>query len=605
MDPTELASYKALTTRSDRSRRGPSRTLDPKKAARIAHAAGLDVHAVYRGEDRTDRYTIALKFAGAKVDVRRPGIDVTVSAPKSVSVLFALADPDVTAAVRAAHQVAVGEALAYLESVAGHGLRGHQGDGQRAERIATDGWIVAAFEHRSSRAGDPQLHTDLVVRNLLHGIDGKWSAVDSRAIHQHALTASYLYHAVLRGQLTSRLGVAWTAPQKGIAEIAGIPTGLLEAFSTRRRQILTALRERGRSGAGAAQAACLVTRPAKTAYQPEPTLRRRWAVKAVSAGHNPTRVVAAVLRRCRAPARPAIQHLARHLLGPAGLTAHATGFDRRALLQALCQALPPGLVVDRTQVEAAADQVLRHRDSIPLVSTREQGRRWSTTELLCVEQAALRLADELRRAPQRREEIAVIDAETPGAALSAEQREMVRALTTAEGLAVVVGPAGAGKTAGLAAAARAWAAQGRPISGAAVAAVTARRLEHATGIPATSLTRLLGAVRRPGATTGRPAGVAAGGVVVPLEADHDATRPRPPPIRRDIPMTPRMLLKPTEAAAVLGIGRSKLYELLQAGVLDSVRIGACRRIPIEALSDLVARLRETPDSDSAPEEASG
>jgi excisionase family DNA binding protein len=56
-------------------------------------------------------------------------------------------------------------------------------------------------------------------------------------------------------------------------------------------------------------------------------------------------------------------------------------------------------------------------------------------------------------------------------------------------------------------------------------------------------------------------------------------------------MTEPILLTPTEAAKALGIGRSKLYELLQAGVLESVHIGACRRIPAEALSDLVARLR--------------
>lgn len=56
-------------------------------------------------------------------------------------------------------------------------------------------------------------------------------------------------------------------------------------------------------------------------------------------------------------------------------------------------------------------------------------------------------------------------------------------------------------------------------------------------------------------------------------------------------MTEPMLYTPTEAAAALGIGRSKLYELLQAGVLESVHIGACRRIPAEALTDLVRRLR--------------
>jgi excisionase family DNA binding protein len=56
-------------------------------------------------------------------------------------------------------------------------------------------------------------------------------------------------------------------------------------------------------------------------------------------------------------------------------------------------------------------------------------------------------------------------------------------------------------------------------------------------------------------------------------------------------MTEPLLLNPTEAARALGIGRSKLYKLLQSGDLQSVRIGACRRIPADALSDLVARLR--------------
>jgi len=126
-----------------------------------------------------------------------------------------------------------------------------------------------------SRIGDPQLHTHLVVPNLLHGADGHWSAVDSRAVHRHALTASYLYHAVLRGQLTARLGVAWTTPAKGVAEIAGVPTGLIETFSTRRRQILRALEKAGRHGASAAQAACLATRPTKDRSAPaEATVER-------------------------------------------------------------------------------------------------------------------------------------------------------------------------------------------------------------------------------------------------------------------------------------------------------------------------------------------
>ncbi len=452
----DRAKFEALAARVDRSRRGRAPTVSPSWAAQLADAAGIDVPAVYRGDDGTDRYATAVKFADRRVDVRRPGIDVTISAPKSVSVLFGLGDRTVAAAVRDAHQAAVVEALGYLESVAGHGLRGHQGDGQRANRIATDGWIVAGFEHHTSRAGDPQLHTHLVVPNLLHGADGKWSAVDAKQIYRHALTASYLYHASLRAQLTARLGVDWTAPTKGVAEIDGIPADLLGTFSTRRRQIVAAMTAAGTTGPDAAQAACLATRPAKPGSEPEGSRRDRWTAIARAAGHHPGRLIAAALGRRRPPPAPSLKQLATYLLGPAGLTAQATGFDRRDLLQALCQALPAGTSTDRAALEAIADQVLASRDVVRLVSAPEDGPRWTTTELLRVEQAALHIAEELRARPDRDVASEVLQDAVAGRKLSGEQESMVRALTAAEGLAVVVGPAGAGKTAALAAAAQAW-----------------------------------------------------------------------------------------------------------------------------------------------------
>jgi hypothetical protein len=132
-EPRDGAAFTALTGRVDRPYRGRAATVDPARAGRIAAAVGLDPREIYRGEDGTDHYAQAMKYAGRRVDRRRPGLDVTVSAPKSVSVLFALADPDVSAQVRAAHQAAVSEVVDYLESVAGHGLRG-QAPGRRATR---------------------------------------------------------------------------------------------------------------------------------------------------------------------------------------------------------------------------------------------------------------------------------------------------------------------------------------------------------------------------------------------------------------------------------------------------------------------------------------
>jgi conjugative relaxase-like TrwC/TraI family protein len=234
-----------VATASARLGAGQPATLDVDVVGRVAGIAGVDPVALYRAVDGSGRYGAALAHAGAKVDVRRAGLDVTVSAPKSVSVMYGLGDPTVAAAVKAAHETAVGEVIAYLQRHSATAARGHHRGGKPATRIGTDGLIVAAFDHRTSRSGDPQLHTHLVIPNLVHGTDGRWSAMDTAAIYRHARTASSLYHAVLRGELTSRLGVGWTPVTRGVAEIDGIPPTVLRLFSQRRQQIVEAMSRRG------------------------------------------------------------------------------------------------------------------------------------------------------------------------------------------------------------------------------------------------------------------------------------------------------------------------------------------------------------------------
>ncbi|HWA67768.1 MAG TPA: MobF family relaxase, partial [Mycobacteriales bacterium] len=191
--PLERGLAKPVEVAARRLAAGESSLLDVAVVRRVSDALGVDPVALYCGSDGTDRYAGAAAHAGEQVDIRRAGLDVTVSAPKSVSVLYALGDPAVAAAARAAHEVAVGEVIAYLQRHAATAARGHQGDGQRADRIGTSGLIVAAFDHRSSRAGDPQLHTHLVIPNLVQGIDGRWSAMDTAAIYRYSRTASSLY----------------------------------------------------------------------------------------------------------------------------------------------------------------------------------------------------------------------------------------------------------------------------------------------------------------------------------------------------------------------------------------------------------------------------
>src|SRR5919108_523192 len=79
-----------------------------------------------------------------------------------------------------------------------------QAGGGGEELIAGVGLVAAAFRHRTSRAGDPQLHTHVLVANLIEGVDGRWSALDGRRLYAHAKTASYLYEARLRAELTRR-----------------------------------------------------------------------------------------------------------------------------------------------------------------------------------------------------------------------------------------------------------------------------------------------------------------------------------------------------------------------------------------------------------------
>jgi conjugative relaxase-like TrwC/TraI family protein len=124
--------------------------------------------------------------------------------------------------------------------------------------------VAAAFRHRTSRAGDPQLHTHVLVANVTLGADGRWSALDGRRIYAHAKTAGYIYEARLRAELTREFGFEWTAVRNGIADVADVPHAVLRAFSRRRVEIEAELARRGTRSAAAAQVATLETGGGRT-----------------------------------------------------------------------------------------------------------------------------------------------------------------------------------------------------------------------------------------------------------------------------------------------------------------------------------------------------
>ena len=500
--------------------RRPRASLPADLARELALGAGLDPSLVFRNADGSDILTSALAHAGARVDVRRSGLDLTFSAPKSVSTLFALGDSDVAREVRAAHRAAVEQTVGYLESLAATAMRGRNEDGH-PPRIATDGWVAVAFEHVASRADDPQLHTHVVVPNVVRGVDGRWSALDTREVYRQAQTGGYVYQAVLRGELTQRLGVRWGAVRRGVAEIDGIPSGLRQLFSTRRGEVVAHLERTGRSGPKAATFATFLTRRRKSG-EPEPTLRQRWLSRAAEAEFDPVQLVVATVHRTTRVATVEARRIANAVLGPRGVTRRRSSFDRRELLRAVCEAIPPGATVTVERLRELATTLVRDKRTVALLPGAPTSvRRYSTTELLATEQGAVwaaeaRAGEGVGTVEPERTEVAL-----SGTGLSAEQAAAVRRVTTSgAGVDVLVGPAGAGKTAALSAARTAWSDAGLAVRGVSLAALAARTLADGAGIPSTSITRLFNAIERDGLERVLPAG----GVLVVDEASMVSTR---------------------------------------------------------------------------------
>ena len=440
--------------------------------------------------------------------VRVAGFDLTFSAPKSVSVLFGIGDPQLRTAVRSAHDRAALEAVGYLERSAAAVRRGHGG----AEVVPAGGLVAAAFRHRTSRAGDPQLHTHGLVANLGRGPDGRWSALDGRRLYAHARAASFVYQAVLRAELTRTLGLEWLPVRNGIADLVGVPKPVLRAFSRRRAEIQAALADRGTSGPRAAEAAALATRQAKQSELTIDELVADWRARAVELGLDHGSVER-LLGRVHGPALDDAewQRTFAVLAAPTGLTRRVSTFSRREVFQALCERLPAGAQVDARAIEAATDRFLASPHVVALLPAQAEGEAYrrrdgrllpierdalvySTPELLALEQRLIRQVSTSRNTGAGvTGESAVRDAVVSRPSLSAEQRLMVERLCLeGDGVSVVVGKAGTGKTFALATAREAWQAAGYPVLGVAVARRAARELEHDAGIRSTSVAALLG-----------------------------------------------------------------------------------------------------------------
>ncbi len=439
--------------------------------------------------------------------------DATFCAPKSVSLLHALGDGEVSNEVRNAADAAVRESVQVLEQVACRVRRGAGG----ATVLDGDGFVGAAFRHRTSRAGDPHLHTHVVLANVAHAsVDDRWTALDARPLYAWAAPVGYLYEAHLRWELSRRLGVEWGPVKNGIADVAGITQPVLREFSTRRREIEAHLAEHGQASAKAAQVATYATRRPKDRSADPAGMLPAWRARAEALGLD-AETLAEVLDRASGsepptPGSAAAEQLYQWLASPDGLTASRSTFGQRDVIKAVCNALPSGGRVD--QVLDLVDGFLRSGHVVPVrvderaavmyrqdgtvVASRTDEYRWTTPEMLDTERRLLTAALARRQTGSGVADDAAIQAALDARpTLGAEQTQMVRAIcASGDGVEIVEGVAGAGKTYALAAARHAWTASGYGVLGCSLAARAAQQLEADAGIPSSTIDRLLSRIER-------------------------------------------------------------------------------------------------------------
>jgi len=424
------------------------------------------------------------------------GYDVRFSAPKSVSILYALGDEATRARVVDVVNEAVRQGLTHLEHEACFVQRGK--GGHRIER--GEGFVGMAFRHRMSRAGDPALHVHVVVSNLTRAVsDGKWLSLASpqgrSPLWPHGKSAGVVFQAALRAEFLREFGLDFADVRNGYADLCGFERPVIDALSTRSKEIATWLEKHGVNSVEAAQTAAYRTRDKKDYGVDEDERREEWIATVEPYGVTPENIGAMIAEaRPREPRRVRAEDMDAAL---AKLEQTSSHFDRRALLWALCDQLPEG--ADRAGLTAAVDQVLAgdrivcvYESSGPLDFDRYTTPRLAEMERRFID-TALGEADAGVAQVSSPTLTAVLDRHDY---LGADQREMVIRLTSGgERIVPVAALPGTGKTTALKAAREAWQVDGYTVIGCATARTASAELTYA-GVPSTSIRKLLNVTDR-------------------------------------------------------------------------------------------------------------
>jgi conjugative relaxase-like TrwC/TraI family protein len=468
------------------------------------------------------------------------GFDLTFSPVKSVSTLWAVADPAVAAVIERAHRAAVKDALTFIEKHALFTRTGPQG----IRQVNVRGLVATAFTHRDSRAGDPDLHTHVAVANKVQTLDGRWLSIDGRVLFKANVAASETYNTALEQHLRDSLGVRFaersgTDPTKRpIREIVGVDPRLNQRWSTRRAHIEARRGElaiqfqldHGRpptpvEGLHLAQQATLETRGAKHEPRSLAEQRATWLNEAAAVLGGRGAVASMVRTALAPPAETATIADTRWIAQTASriVVVMEEGRSTWQMWHVRAEAQRQVRTIDMPAEHAAAlvdllvDEVLDRR-SIALaardhIEEPETLRRVDGSSVYTVAGADLYTSQRILDAEQRllaaagrrdgsavdqvAVDLALLEMAANGTALDAGQAALVRQMSTSgAGVQLAIAPAGAGKTLAMRALTLAWTQDGGQVLGLAPSAAAAAVLREQTGIRTDTLAKLTWSLQR-------------------------------------------------------------------------------------------------------------
>jgi conjugative relaxase-like TrwC/TraI family protein len=386
-EPSEFQTTLAGRYREFNATRGerPDASIPAAERARIRTELAREWFRAEHGRQPLD----AREFTGYLTRISRPapvpvaGYDLTFSPVKSASVLWAIAPPELAETIAACHDEAVRDTVRWLEKHAAYTRRGTNGIAQ----VDTTGLIAAAFTHRDSRAGDPDLHTHVAVSNKVCTDDRRWLSLDGRVLYRNKVAASEHYNTRLEALLTERVGMRFADRgdaadgKREVREIVGVDHALLRQWSSRRGDIEAELAvlartfqdEHGRPPTvierqELAQQATLATREAKHEPRSEAEQRRSWIADASEILGGPEQVdeiVRQVIGHAPAPTPTVdVDFLAQHVIETVQAS-RATWQEHHVRVEAerVCRRLA---VVPNFLVDAVVERALSPANSVLL-----------------------------------------------------------------------------------------------------------------------------------------------------------------------------------------------------------------------------------------------